>query len=108
MIKINFIGHTGTHHRLEAVAGHSVMEVAVRNGIAGIDAQCGGACSCATCHVYVDAQWTDHVPPVTATEEMMLEFVEDQRPESRLACQLMIDEALDGLTVRIPASQREF
>ena len=108
MIKINFIDRTGTHHQLEASVGHSVMEVAVRNGIAGIDAQCGGACSCATCHVYVDAQWTDHVPPVTVTEEMMLEFVEDQRPESRLACQLMIDEALDGLTVKIPARQREF
>jgi 2Fe-2S ferredoxin len=81
------------------------MEVAVRNGVPGIEAECGGACACATCHVYVDEAWvgkTGHAEPM---EEDMLDFAFDVRPNSRLSCQIRVRDELDGLTVRTPARQ---
>jgi len=89
MARITFIQHDGTEHVVEAEPGMTVMEAAVKNSVPGIAAECGGACACATCHVYVD----------------MLDFAFDIRPESRLSCQIKVTEALDGLVVRIPEKQ---
>jgi ferredoxin, 2Fe-2S len=105
MTKITYIEHSGVVHEIEARDGLSVMEAAVKNNVPGIDADCGGACACATCHVYVDPEWLDEVGAKTAMEESMLEFAEGVEPNSRLACQIRIAEALDGLTVRLPQSQ---
>lgn len=90
---------------VEIPAGHSLMEGAVNNDIAGILADCGGACSCATCHVLVDPAWVDVLPPREAMEEDMLEFAVEPGPTSRLSCQITITDALDGLIVTLPASQ---
>ena len=105
MAKITFIEHSGDEHEVEAKAGLSVMEAAVKNNVPGIDADCGGACACATCHVYVDEAWLAGTGERTAMEQSMLEFAEGVEPNSRLACQIRIDEALDGLVVRLPESQ---
>ena len=107
MPKITYIAHDGVTTTLEVRAGLSVMEGAVRNGVDGIDADCGGSCSCATCHVYVDPAWTGRVgPPASNDEDDLLGLAVERRPNSRLSCQLKISEALDGLIVRMPASQR--
>lgn len=105
MAKITFIQPDGALQIVAAEAGMTVMEAAKRELIAGIEAECGGACACATCHVYVDAAWTDKAGKPAAMEEDMLDFAFDVRPESRLACQIKITEALDGLVVRVPAKQ---
>jgi 2Fe-2S ferredoxin len=81
------------------------MEGAVKNNVPGIDADCGGACACATCHVYVDEAWLTMTGGRTATEESMLEFAEGVEPNSRLACQIKVSEPLNGLVVRMPESQ---
>jgi len=81
------------------------MEVAVKNGVRGIDADCGGACACATCHVYVAPEWLDKLESKGATEASMLEFADGVEATSRLACQLKVSDVLDGLTVRLPESQ---
>jgi 2Fe-2S ferredoxin len=86
-------------------AGWSLMEGAVKNLVPGIDADCGGACACATCHVYVDPAWLDKLPPKQEMEETMLDFAQDVRPNSRLSCQITVTPALDGLVVRTPKSQ---
>ena len=99
MTKINFIGTDGSISGFEAQKGDTVMEVATRNGVLGIDADCGGSCSCATCLVYVDDAFRDLVGPPNVNEEQMLEFAEEVRPESRLSCQIKISDELDGLTV---------
>jgi 2Fe-2S ferredoxin len=105
MAKITYIEHDGTEHTLDVKAGLSVMEGAVKNNIPGIDADCGGACACATCHVYVDEVWTDKTGTPTAMEESMLDFAEAVEPNSRLSCQIKVTDALDGLIVRMPESQ---
>jgi 2Fe-2S ferredoxin len=105
MAKITFIEHSGTAHEVEAKEGLSVMEAAVKNNVPGIDADCGGACACATCHVYVDPAWTDKTGKAEAMEESMLDFAEGVEPNSRLSCQIKITAALDGLVVRLPESQ---
>jgi ferredoxin, 2Fe-2S len=105
MAKIIFIEHDGTTHQVEAPAGNSVMEAAKNNGIPGIDADCGGACACATCHVFVDPDWLSKAGTKSKMENDMLEIGEGARPNSRLACQIRIDDALDGLTVHIPENQ---
>jgi len=105
MAKILFIEHSGKEHVIEAVTGKSVMESAVENLVPGIIGDCGGACSCATCHCYVDPAWTDKVDPKNETEEMMLDGVMNTEPNSRLSCQIRISSELDGLVVRLPASQ---
>ena len=105
MAKITYIQPDGTQQTVSADVGMTVMEAAKRDVIAGIEAECGGACACATCHVYVDAAWTEKTGKPSAMEEDMLDFAFDVRPESRLACQIKITAALDGLVVRVPAKQ---
>jgi len=99
MTKINFVSTDGNIDEFEAKIGDTVMEVATRNGVPGIEADCGGSCSCATCHVYIDDAFRDLVGPPNDNEEMMLEFAEEVRPESRLSCQIKISDDLDGLIV---------
>lgn len=105
MAKITFIQHNGTEQTVEAQPGMSVMESAVKNGVAGIDADCGGACACATCHVYVDPSWLEKAGTRTEMEEDMLDFAFDVRDNSRLSCQIKVTDAIDGLVVRVPEKQ---
>jgi len=105
MPSVHFITHQGNESIVEIPAGWSLMEGAVKNGVPGILADCGGACTCATCHVYVGEEWLAALPPRDDTETDMLEFAIDVRESSRLSCQITISEALDGLTVTLPQSQ---
>ena len=105
MPKLVFIEHDGTRHDVEAAPGSTVMENAIRNSINGILAECGGACACATCHVYVDDAFADKAGRPDPMEEDMLDFAYDVRPTSRLSCQIKMSDALDGLTVHIPEKQ---
>jgi len=105
MAKITFVDHGGTARTVEAESGSTVMEAAIHNGVPGIDAECGGACACATCHVYVDPEWMEEVGLPEPMEEDMLDFASDIRPNSRLSCQIRIRPELDGLVVRTPARQ---
>ncbi|HVI28965.1 2Fe-2S iron-sulfur cluster-binding protein [Hansschlegelia sp.] len=105
MAKITFIDPAGDQRVVEAETGSTVMEAAIRNDVPGIDAECGGACSCATCHVYVDEQWTEKVGGPEPMEEDMLDFAYDVRPNSRLSCQIKITPELDGLVVATPERQ---
>ena len=102
---ITYIAHDGGSTTVDATAGMSVMRAAVMNGVPGIDAECGGACACATCHVVVDPEWAARLPPPAQMEADTLEMVTDPQPGSRLSCQLIMTDALDGLTVHTPASQ---
>jgi 2Fe-2S ferredoxin len=105
MAKIIYIEANGKELAVELESGASVMEGAKRNGIAGIEADCGGACQCATCHVYVDPAWQSRVGVRAELESAMLEFAEGVQPNSRLACQIEVTAELEGLVVRIPASE---
>ena len=105
MPKITYIDHAGTERTIDGQVGSTVMEVALRNNVPGIDAECGGACACATCHVYVDDDWTDAVGPAEAMEQDMLDFASDVRESSRLSCQIRITPELDGLRVITPERQ---
>jgi 2Fe-2S ferredoxin len=105
MPKITYIEHNGTEHVVEVAEGLSVMEGAVKNSIPGIDADCGGACACSTCHVYVDPAWLDKLPAKESMEEDMLDFAYEPKENSRLTCQLKVTPALDGLVVRMPEKQ---
>ena len=105
MAKVTYIEHSGAEHVVDVKPGLSVMEGAVRNNVPGIDADCGGACACATCHVYVDEAWTEATGKASAMEESMLDFAEQVEPNSRLSCQIRMSDALDGLVVRLPESQ---
>ena len=105
MPKIKYVEHNGKEHEVEVPVGWSVMEGAVKNLIPGIDADCGGACACATCHVYVDAAWLDKMPPKVDMEETMLDFAQELEPNSRLSCQIKVSDELDGLTVSTPERQ---
>ena len=105
MAKITYIEHDGTEHVIDVKNGLSVMEGAVKNNIPGIDADCGGACACATCHVYVDEAWQGKTGTSSAMEESMLDFAENVEPTSRLSCQIKVSDDLDGLVVRMPESQ---
>lgn len=105
MAKITFIAFDGTRFDVEAQNGSTVMENAIRNGVPGIEAECGGACACATCHVYVDEAWTGAVGEPQAMEEDMLDFAYEPQPNSRLSCQIRVSDALDGLVVRVPERQ---
>lgn len=105
MAKITYIEHDGTEHVIDVKSGLSVMEGAVKNNIPGIDADCGGACACATCHVYVDPAWLPKLAPRQDMEEQMLDFAQEVKPNSRLSCQIKVTPALDGLVVRTPKSQ---
>jgi len=105
LAKITYIYHDGTEHQVDVKTGLSVMEGAVRNNIPGIDADCGGACACATCHVYVDDAWFEKTGGASAMEESMLDFAEEVKPTSRLSCQIRVRDELDGLVVRMPENQ---
>ena len=105
MAKITFIQPDGTRQTVIADNGMTVMEAAKKNLIAGIEAECGGACACATCHVYVDAAWRPKTGKLEDIEEDMLDFAFDVREESRLSCQIKVTDGLDGLVLRIPAKQ---
>jgi 2Fe-2S ferredoxin len=105
MPTITFKEHDGTARTVEAEIGSTVMETAIRNGIPGIVAECGGACACATCHVYVDPAFTEIVGDPEPMEEDMLDFAYDVRPNSRLSCQIRVREAIDGLIVTTPEKQ---
>ncbi|MGI9385900.1 MAG: 2Fe-2S iron-sulfur cluster-binding protein [Methyloligellaceae bacterium] len=105
MPKITFIQSNGTEQTVEADVGMTVMETAVKNMIPGIEAECGGACSCATCHVYVDDKWAEVTGAPDEMEEDMLDFAFDVRKTSRLSCQIGVTEALEGLVVHIPEKQ---
>jgi 2Fe-2S ferredoxin len=105
MAKITFIDAAGTSRVVEGKTGMSVMETAIKNNVPGIDADCGGACACATCHVYVDAAWIEKVGRPSGMEQSMLDFAENVRDTSRLSCQIRIRDDLDGLTVTTPESQ---
>lgn len=105
MAKITYIEFNGKPHVVEVKDGWSVMKGAVHNSIPGIVAECGGACACATCHVYVDEAWRDRLKPIQDVEREMIEFAADVRENSRLACQITARPELDGLTVRMPETQ---
>ncbi|MCW5644317.1 MAG: 2Fe-2S iron-sulfur cluster-binding protein [Burkholderiaceae bacterium] len=106
MPTIHYILNDGSRQSVEAKPGSSVMENAIHGNVRGIDAECGGCCSCATCHVYVDAAFVDRLPPPDELEAEMLDFVaSERRPESRLSCQIPMTAELDGLVVRIPEKQ---
>jgi ferredoxin, 2Fe-2S len=105
MPKITYIEHDGKKRTVDAPVGSTVMENAIKNGIPGIVAECGGACSCATCHVHVDEAWKEKVGPPSPMEEDMLDFAFDVRPTSRLSCQIKVSDELDGLVVHTPAQQ---
>lgn len=105
MPKITYIEHNGKAHIVEVAAGMSVMDGAVKHAIPGIDADCGGACACATCHVYVGAEWLDKVGKPSGMEESMLDFASDVTENSRLSCQIKVNADLDGLVITMPPSQ---
>lgn len=105
MAKIHFVDHSGEKRTIEVENGATVMEAAIRNAVPGIEAECGGACACATCHVYVDEAWADVVGKPEAMEEDMLDFAYDVRETSRLSCQIRVRDELDGLVVRVPERQ---
>jgi ferredoxin, 2Fe-2S len=102
MSKVTYIESSGKQHVVDLQPGDSVMQGAVTNGVAGIAAICGGACSCATCHVYIDEAWRSRTGARNDLEESMLEMADDVQPNSRLACQVKMTEELDGLVVHIP------
>ena len=105
MPKITYTDNDGTTRTVDAELGTTVMETAINNDIPGILATCGGSCSCATCHVYVDEAWLDHLPPPALEENDMLDTAHDLKANSRLSCQIKVTEALDGLRVTTPPRQ---
>ena len=105
MAKITFIDASGSSRTVDAETGSTVMEIAIKNSIPGIEAECGGACACATCHVYVDEAWTEIVGKPSPMEEDMLDFGFDVKGNSRLSCQIKVSDHLDGLIVRTPERQ---
>ncbi len=105
MVTITFVTQDGTEYDVEAAVGSSAMEGAVRNDVPGIDADCGGACACATCHVYVDEAWRAALGEPSEMEADMLDFASELRPGSRLSCQIRIRDDLDGLRLGVPERQ---
>jgi ferredoxin, 2Fe-2S len=105
MVKITYIQPDGTGQTVEAEPGMTAMETAKKNLIDGIEAECGGACACATCHVYVEEAWREKVGPPSEMEEDMLDFAFEVQPSSRLSCQIKVRADLDGLVLRVPDKQ---
>ena len=105
MPKIVYIETDGTEHAVDVPVGLSVMEGAVRFTVPGIDGDCGGACACATCHVYIDAEWAAKLKPMSDLEKDMLDFAFDVDSRSRLSCQIKVTAEMEGLVVRTPARQ---
>jgi 2Fe-2S ferredoxin len=105
MPKITYIEHSGKSHTVEVAKELTVMEGAIQNNIPGIDADCGGACACATCHVYVDLAWFKKLPKMEDAEEDMLDMAFEPNKQSRLGCQITITDELNGLVVKMPSKQ---
>lgn len=105
MVKIVFVSAEGEERAVEAEEGRTVMEAAVANNIEGIVAECGGACSCATCHAFIDEAWFEKVGAPGDDEKDMLDFAPEVRPTSRLTCQITLSSELDGLRVSLPSEQ---
>ena len=105
MARITYIEPDGSERIVDVKAGLSLMEGAINNGVNGIEADCGGVCACATCHIYVDEAWIEIVGPPSPMEEDMLDFGFDVKPNSRLSCQIKVSDQLDGLVVRTPERQ---
>ena len=105
MPKITFIEHGGAVHTIDATSGQSLMQVAMSNRVPGIIADCGGSCSCATCHVYVESAWLERLAPASPTEKDMIDCALHVQDNSRLSCQIELSEALDGIVIRLPESQ---
>jgi len=105
MPRIIFVLKDGTHRSVEAAAGVSIMRAAMDNDVRGIDAECGGCLTCATCHGYIDAEWADRLPEPTDEEKVMVDCAIDVRPTSRLTCQVTLTDQLDGIVVHVPQSQ---
>lgn len=105
MINIKFISHDGQSCEVYAETGSTLMDTAIYHGVTGIVADCGGACSCATCHVYIDPQWAGRLPAPDEAELTLLEFAVEPEEHSRLSCQIELTENLDGMVVRTPESQ---
>ena len=101
MVKVTFIEFDKTEHSIDADNGMSLMEVAIQNGVPGIDADCGGACACATCHVYIGDKWFQKIPPRNDEEESMLDQAFNVKNNSRLSCQINLSEELDGLELEL-------
>jgi 2Fe-2S ferredoxin len=104
--KVTYVEENGTAHTVEVTEGWSLMEGAVKHLIPGIDADCGGACACATCQVYVAPGWETKLPPKSDMEETMLDFAPDVRASSRLSCQLRMSQSLDGIVLNLPKCQQ--
>jgi 2Fe-2S ferredoxin len=105
MAKITFIDSEGTARTVEGEVGSTVMETAIQNSVPEIEAECGGACACSTCHLYVDEAWREKVGGPSPMEEDMLDFAFEVKPNSRLSCQIKVSDELDGLTVTTPSRQ---
>ena len=105
MPKINYIEHGGKKHTIEVANGLTVMEGAIQNNIPGIDADCGGSMACATCHVYVKEEWFNKLPKKEDGEEDMIDMAFEPKSNSRLSCQLIVSDELDGLEINIPSKQ---
>tara|TARA_E500000081_G_scaffold150135_1_gene178176 strand:- start:655 stop:975 length:321 start_codon:yes stop_codon:yes gene_type:complete len=105
MITINFINSKGIQKSVNAVEGETLMECAKKNDIHEIEADCGGGCSCATCHVYIEKEWIDKIKEPSEMEEDMLDFALNVKSNSRLSCQIKLETNLDGLTIRTPETQ---
>ncbi len=105
MTKVTFVHPDGTRETHAAIAGETVMDCALDHGVVGIRAQCGGACTCVTCHCYVESPWAERVVPPRADELEMLEYAWARESNSRLACQVVLDESSAGIVIRIPRRQ---
>jgi 2Fe-2S ferredoxin len=105
MVKITFIDNEGAARTVDGEVGATVMETAIKNSVPGIEAECGGACACSTCHVYVDEAWREKVGEPSPMEEDMLDFAYEVKPNSRLSCQVKVRDDLDGLVVTTPERQ---
>ncbi len=105
MTKITFIQPSGIDIEVDATPGNSLMQTAIDNMVDGILADCGGSCSCATCHCYIDEKFFDKIPTANATEESMLDFVVEPQDNSRLSCQVVVTDDMDGMVVTLPTSQ---
>lgn len=105
MVKLTFVEHSGERYILEVPKGTSVMEAATNNGLPNVIGECGGVCACATCHIYIDQDWLNRVGPPGETESEMLELAIDPNESSRLGCQIIMSDELDGLIVSLPTAQ---
>lgn len=105
MPKITLVEFNGADHTIDAESGKSLMLNAINNGVPGIDADCGGACACGTCHVFLDAQWLDNAGEATSLEDSMLSMRPDREDTSRLSCQIEVNDAMEGMVVRMPEYQ---